>query len=259
MSDPFRNPKRRLARVKQHINQLERHINRVFGPGLLKLEKTIEYIGVHKAMIVKFRQVRDVPDELGDTAVEAFDAIRSALDQACSASAVSLGVAQPKTYFPFADTEELLANVIKGRCKDIHPDVVDLLRSFQPYEGGNKLLWALNQVRRSNQHHVLAEVGVGSNAIELRSVEVDRTGPFGFAIRMPQWDRERREIHVIHADPATEFRALDIGVKFYAALGDAGILTGEPVIPVLNQLTREAERIVMAIEAETLRIKNSAA
>jgi hypothetical protein len=258
MSDPFRNPKRRLARVKHHIAQLERDIDEIFSPDLLAQETSIEYIGIHKAKIIKFRQVRDIPDHVGDTAVEALDGIRSALDTACSASAAALGVSEPKyAYFPLADTKEQLDNVIKGRCKDIHPDVVELLRTFEPYEGGNKLLWALNRVRRQNQHHILAEVGFGANAFRLNACQPDHIGPFGFNVLMPKWDKEKREVHVIHCDPTTTFRALDIDVHFYAALGDAGILTGEPVIPLLNKLEGEAERIVMAIEAEALCIKNA--
>jgi hypothetical protein len=255
MADPFRSPKRRLARVKHHISQLERDIKRVFSGDLLKQERVIEFVGIQKALVVKFRQVRDIPDELGDLAVDAIDGIRSALDQSCAGSATALGVEHPrKAYFPFADTKEQLENVIKGNCKELHPDICDLLRTFEPYEDGNKLLWSLNQVRRRNQHHVLAEVGLGAGAFHLNAVEPDRVGPFGMMIRTPQWDREKREVHVIHTDPTTTFRALDIDVEFYPALGNAGVLTGEPVIPVLHKLTGEAERIVMAIEAETTRI-----
>lgn len=257
MADPFRNPKRRLARVKKHIAQLEDDINQVFAPDLLRQEITEEFVGIERKAVVKFRQVRDIPDELGDTAVEALDAIRSSLDQACSASALCLGVVEPKyAYFPFANTMDDLNNVIKGRCKDLRPEIVGRLRAFEPYEDGNKLLWALNQVRRSNQHHILAEVGVGSNAFEMHQLKIERSGPSGFAVLSPKWNRERREIHVIHADPATVFSVADFRVRFYPVLGDAGPLTGEPVIPALNALASEAESIVVAIEAETLRLKN---
>jgi hypothetical protein len=79
--------------------------------------------------------------------MEIIEALRSALDQAGAACAVLTGKTNPKkSYFPFADSGPELTKVIKGRCKDLPGEIISLFRSFQPYQGGNDPLWAMNKI-----------------------------------------------------------------------------------------------------------------
>lgn len=253
ITSPFRSTKRRLARTREHIAKLKAAIEHFYTKDLLKQVVEDEYVGIEVWNAVKFRQVLDVPDDLGDSAAEAFDAIRSSLDQACSASATALGHKDPKfANFPFADDEGQLENVIKGRCKNLHPEIVNLIRALKPYEEGNRLLWALNRVRRRNQHHVLVDVGLNAQSIMVRKLHLIHGD---FDLPMPWWDKEKREVTVLRSSKRTRFSALDIGVRVFPVLTDADILTGEPVVAVLDELLSIVESIVMGIEAETVRLR----
>ena len=46
-------------------------------------------------------------------------------------------------HFPFADRHYELERVIKGRCKNVPPEIIHLIQTFKPYRNGNDLLWAL--------------------------------------------------------------------------------------------------------------------
>ena len=87
---------------------------------------------------------------------KAVGSLRSALDQAVYASAITLGSRGRlvSTNFPFADTAQGLEGEIKRKCRDVAPEIVALLRAFQPYQGGNVTLWTLKCPSRDIASHL---------------------------------------------------------------------------------------------------------
>jgi hypothetical protein len=81
MADSFRSTKRRLGRVKAHIDTLRKEIDRTFTPDLFKQEWVERWVGISKLNVLVARQTRNIPDDISDTAVEALDGLRSALDR----------------------------------------------------------------------------------------------------------------------------------------------------------------------------------
>jgi hypothetical protein len=123
-SDPFESPKRRLKRGKEHARRLEKRICSFLQKKPYERVEDVDSEGV-TTHALKF--TRDFPSSWADAAVEALEAFRSALDQTGYAAALLSGAANPKNaYFPIADTVVDLDGVVKGRCKDLPPEIATL-------------------------------------------------------------------------------------------------------------------------------------
>ena len=81
--DPFHSAKRRVARARDHIHNLETGF-RAFVDG--KHEALVKEVDAEENTIVKVKLTKPLPDELTDYAFEAIEALRSALDQAAFAT-----------------------------------------------------------------------------------------------------------------------------------------------------------------------------
>lgn len=95
--DPFYSPKRRIARAKKHIRDLEGEIKAFLDskPYARVIEPDAEGTGeLHK---IKFTKA--LSECLSDTAVDAVDNLRSALDQAGYAVAVASGRPNAKSSY----------------------------------------------------------------------------------------------------------------------------------------------------------------
>lgn len=251
MTDLFRHSKRRIARAKTHIEALGAGLEAYYQSRPFKDVEELDRTGPVPMRVFKIVVTKPLDDELNDRAVEAIDALRSALDQACYASARSFGHQDPKSaYFPFADTEADLENTIKGRCKDLDPEIVDLLRKFRPYRWGAGLIWAFNKVRQGNQHKILAAVGTAAREVKLGNQFIPAGGRLNL---LPEWDTETGELTVGHCPEGQPCR-IDLNFKLSACFKDAGPLSGEEAMPALQNYGRMVEGMVMAIEAETARI-----
>lgn len=196
--------------------------------------------GARKLYKVAYREIIEFPEDLSDIAVEAIDALRSALDQACYA--VSLPP-RKNAYFPIADDAAGLENVIKGRCRDLPVAIQDLLRGYKVYPGGTELIWAFNKVRQGNQHKILSAVGAATSTFEI-AANWDAHG----GIVAPAWNYDKREIIIaIVDDPAK----VDLKLKFffYIKFVNAGPLDRHEALPHLRVFAAMVERIINDIEA----------
>ena len=118
MTDPFVSSKLTLARAEHHIRDLERQIepfiNKEFWSYVVEKD-TDGITNIHKV-----RFYRRLPPEVLCILFDAANNLRAALDQAGYAASVLSGKVEPKrTYFPFADSEFELANVVARRSKDL--------------------------------------------------------------------------------------------------------------------------------------------
>jgi len=163
LDDPFYSAKSRLERAKEKISELNTAIR--------------QYRDEHPADLIceadepdrrtktwKFKFFRPFPDSWTHLPIEILEAVRSALDQAAYAAAKLSGSKRlKKTQFPIADSLDELQNLIAGRkvCKDVPPEIVAVFHRFNPYQGGNDTLWALNKLRNST-HTELTPIAVQS-------------------------------------------------------------------------------------------------
>jgi hypothetical protein len=250
MSDPFASPKRRITRARQHTENIKTGVSAFFQshPYAQVAERNARGFEEHKIKLT-----RPIPDEITDLAYEAIEALRSALDQAVHPVAIACGVKNPDhILFPVADNASDFENVLKGRMKGVPPDIVTLFRSFQPYQGGNELIWALNRVRRQGTHRLIMPVGTVSGGV-VGNFQISSPMPLTVYDK-PKWDSEKNEAIYAVTGPRSNLQ-YNFEIAFYIAFGQVeGALAGEPVIETLEDMIAEVERLVLAIETESRRL-----
>jgi hypothetical protein len=215
----FSSPKRRIARAKQHVANINAQVLAFFDaePYAKVVERNSKGLYEYKVKLTK-----SLPDEITDLAYEALE----------------------------ADDAAGFENVMRGRLKALPADILALLRSLQPYKGGNDLIWALNRIRRQGTHRLIVpavtDVSVGN-------IRMTTSSPFPLDIPPPAWNSEKDEIVFAVSGPPGTFD-YDVEFAFFIAFGQVEGVAGEPVGDALEDMIAEVERIVLAIKAESRRM-----
>lgn len=93
---------------------------------------------------------------------------------------------------------------MNGRCKHLPKKIVDLLRAFKPYKGGDNRLWALNELCNTNKHASIRPVAIASGGIEYRNITANDRA----SVIPPVWDRAKNEMELIRLSPAVNLRQI---------------------------------------------------
>jgi len=248
--DPFFSAKLRIERAKEHLDTLDTEFDRFFdkNPGEYVAEPNAD--GVHIIHKIKFRE--RFPIKWRVIATEVIEHLRASLDQATYAT-FFLATGQPDTNFaafPFGKTPTDLDNGIKGRSKDLRPEIQTLLRTLNTYKGGNDLLYTLNELANNCKHGLVAFIVGAVAKYEIRAKRIE-----GVEIAEPiLWDAEKNEIAYARVKAGTIFEHQGkVGV--FVAMPDVEHLPGDSsAIIVLDNIGKEVVRVVDAIEAESRRI-----
>jgi hypothetical protein len=249
LADIFYSCRRKLARAKEHLVDLEREVVdfQLSNPytRVTELDPDAADHYIHKVKLTKF-----LPPSISDITADIVGNLRNSLDNAGYAIAVASGLSNPKfTNFPFAGSIDHMPNAL-GRSKDLPPQIQSLFCGFQPYPGGDDLLWALNEICVTDKHKLLIPIGTGSTNL---GMHVEALG----YIKMPQtpmWDRTKNEMELVTVGPETEQFNYNFHFRIFVAFNNIRVVDGEPVLGVLYALGRKVESILMAIEAESRRI-----
>jgi hypothetical protein len=143
MPDPFESAHRKIARAREHATELEREFQAFL------IEPPYETFSephpqIPQRIVHKVRLARPLPAKLSEIAGDMIGNLRETLDHAVFGVAVASGCSHPRNaYFPFSSTQAGFEANLKGRCKDVPQEIYSLLREFEPYEGGNEVLFAL--------------------------------------------------------------------------------------------------------------------
>ena len=248
--DIFDSSKRRVARAKIHIHDLKGKVDPFLKDNPCSLVVEPDTDGINNLHKIKFNAV--IPDSFGEIAADALENLRAALDQAGYAVAVAAGANDPRSaYFPIGDDATNLEGIIKGGCKQIPNEIVSLFRTFEPYQGWNELIWALNKANNINKHRLLVPACV---SLAQMNFSIHGSGGSGCYIPPPAWDRGKNEI--VFAIVATDVEKLQYDLKgtYCISFGEIEVLGGYPATDILNAMASEVESIVMATEAEARRI-----
>lgn len=249
--DIFHSAKLRVMNAKSHIHNLQAEIKFFFDtkPYTNVIEPDADGINqVHKIMFTQ-----PIPDEFATLAADAVDNLRSVLDQAWYAIAIRTRAIQPRgeAYFPFADNAAKFDTMLRRGFNKFPQEIVGLVRAFQPYKGGNNLLWALNRICAANKHRMLAPTAftVG-NVIFPKGFVFKGPGTFGIS-----WDREKQELIYAKVGPRGDLQInSEMYFSFDIAFDEVEIVKGQPAVTILRQLATIVERILMGLEAETRRL-----
>jgi hypothetical protein len=179
------------------------------------------------------------------TIAQVINNLRSALDLGWHALLVVTNTinSTAEAKFPFADNIAKFDSLLNRGFKNYPHEIKTLARSFQPYKGGDDLLWALNRICAGNKHRMLAPIGI----LETEGFLWDRRVP------CPSWDRRENEIARFVTFPDENFNDY-IDVTFNIAFNEVDIVKGQPVLTVLNTLSDKVQDILLALEAEAIRL-----
>jgi hypothetical protein len=248
--DPFYSAKLRIARAKEHLDDLETKINNFFAekPYATVIEPDPD--GIHQ--IHKLRFTERFPFRWRVLATEIVEHLRAALDHATWATAW-LKTGDPnieQTAFPFASTAAQLDNSMRRRSKNLPQEIQAFLRTLNPYEGGNDALYTLNNLCNSSKHALATFVAGVALQAELKS--------FGDAssVQIPEnlfWDTVKNEIEYARAPLGFDFKH-QAKLIVFVALQYKDLTSPEAATILLDALHREVDRVVRAIEAKSREI-----
>lgn len=256
--DPFTHSKYSIKRAKLRTQELIASIQTFEAKNPFAFVTELD--GSGEFNVYKFKLIKAMPEELSGLAFEIANYLRSALDQCMFA------IGGKGTYFPVASDAAHLPKGIKGRCKNVHRDIIAFIETVKPYKGGNDLIWALNELANSNKHAVLCPIAVYTSGFRLESLMLTEdqavirpipknaaTGNDFMRIPAPVWNRTKNEMALIHHPVGTKVHA-ELSVPFQIAINGVEFIDGQPAVGVLNELTRQVERITMALEFEARRL-----
>lgn len=252
MPDPFASPRLLLTRAKKNFAKLKRS-----AKAFVKKEPYEMFCEANAdnpdLVTYKVRMTKELPDVISEHTGHIVNGLRSSLDHALHVIARASGCKkrQPDAHFPFSKDFDHFENNLKGRCKDVPQEIWPLLRSFQPYKGGEDFLFALNEVCNSNKHAIVVPIVNGSFAAGISAMGT------GF-ITMPcdpKWDHAKNEMELITVSRTTtekfEYKFNLVGDILF---GEVGLLTHHPILPNIVKFIWMVGIILDEIETESRRL-----
>jgi hypothetical protein len=185
-------------------------------------------------------------------ATEVVEHLRAALDHAAFAT-FFLSTRRFDTNhaaFPFGKSASDLDNGVKGRNKDCPAEIQALLRSFNAYEGGNDLLYTLNELANDSKHGLITFIGGAIEGGELTIRNLSGGVDFNHPVT---WDGEKNEIVYARVKAGTKFEHHG-KLRVYPIIPGTEHLPGIGATGVLDKIGAEVARVVQEIENECRRI-----
>jgi len=249
MTDEFKSSWSCWVNAKDHIVDLHRRAQAFFKTKPYDLISEADPNGPGKRHKIKF--FNPLPDKLPSVIFDAVSNLRASLDQAAFVLAkASSNIPNPKdTHFPFGRDSSDFEGRFKGKSKDLPEEIRPLLRLFQPYKGGNDLLWALNRIRNANQHSMLAPITF--LPVDIQAQITTTKGLWTFY--GPNWDRRNQEIILVSGGPNSKLKG-NINLTLDIAFDEVEIVGGQPAVAVLRNLANMLGNILLAIELEAIRL-----
>lgn len=205
--------------------------------------------------VVKYRVAQKIPSRLRVLASHVVNDLRHSLDQAVNCATIELGGTKPNNYFPFSKSKLDIDRVIKDNCKTVPAALKPILKGFQPYGGGDDLLYSLNLIAGPNKHQLVVRMNLDLTHIVANDLMSEVRGPAeaGFI----RWDSARQEIEIARIGPGGHVKCAD-QAKFPLSitLGHRQATGSEPeATAFLSALVGKVEGILSVIEAETANLK----
>ena len=191
---------------------------------------------------VKLKLVKPIPEQVNMLCSYILFDLRSALDYLATALAHLNNVTNiSDVYFPiFGSKEKFEHPSCQGKIqKHFSSEVGDLIRSLNPYQGGNDLLYALHALNIVDKHQLAIDVGVNvafGQIIENSTAYFEIPGPFGF--------RSLTEDIVLYRHYADAQPNPQIQMPMEITFNHVKVVDKKPVLAVLNYSLNMVEEIV---------------
>ena len=252
-ADPFASPKQRLRHAWNKFASLDRRVTTYF--------KSHPHVYVVEAdaggtrEFHKLRFTKRVPDSIVNLTTEIVEGLRSALDQGsyvcCQAKH---GKKRYGTNFPMGETAaDIDAALAKGGSKYVPPEIAALFRSARPYNpdnGGNLPLWALNRLCNQGKHRLLVPVGMSAAQFDITGESIA-----GLQLPMYPWDRAKNEYTILICDAGTKPK-FQLNLAFSVGFGEIDpAIEKWPADMLLRLIGNTVAEVLAATEAEAKRIR----
>lgn len=182
-----------IERAKHHIRDFEWQVIEFYASK--PYTKIIETDSDTSEELHKIKLVKPMPIALPGIAFDVVNNLRPALDQACYA----INPQKNGSSFPFARNTKHFENSINGKTKHLPKEIVDLIRRFKPYKGGDNLLWALNELCNANKHAIVCPVATVSGGVAADTLVMRGPGK----MLPPRWDRTKNEMILFRLKPGS--------------------------------------------------------
>jgi hypothetical protein len=248
MTDPFYSSKFSIDWAYDHIAEFERETETFLQPDNYCIVSELDADGTHN--LLKFKLTKPMPRALNGHALDVVYNLRAALDQTICSVATLNKTPADNTFFPIRTKGSDFETALNGLRKYAPDEILDLVRKFKPYKGGNNLLWALNKLCNTNKHGILRPLPMAATDVTAEGTSQ------GKAFRLwlnPQWDSFKNEMILVTALVNAKF-TMNFDYSFFIGFSDIEFINGKPVVTTLDKFASEVNRIVMAIEAESKRI-----
>jgi hypothetical protein len=256
-ADPFESPKLLLAGAREDIDKLKRECD-IFTEQC----RGVPFAEIDRQTgdkLVKVRITHKPPGRLRVTASNALNNLRHSLDQVVNAAAFELGSKKRDNYFPFARDAGSIDEVIRSNCRNVPSDLIPLLKAFQPYGGGDDLLYSMSRLSGPNKHQIVLKLNVNLTHLLLGAKTGFRLLQGPADIGVLRWDSSKQELDMVRIKPGGRFDCeRQIKLPLFVTLGDSEPASREPAAAFLDALAGKVESIIMAIEAETTRLLSGA-
>lgn len=249
----FEGPLEYLAAAREHLTAFESLCDSFVRSCDYEVVRTRDNKTSEEVISLRFSK-RPTP-RLRAKATSILSDIRNALDQAVCDAAVALGRKNAKNvYFPLGQNAADLEDAIKGRCRNVHPEILDFIRACKPYYGGNDIVRTACQII-TDKHSRILRLSLGGKYTHLVSNEnLFIRSPCKFWIN--KWNRLKNELEYARVGPGGHFQ-MDINHPIKVVLGEGHAPFDGPASAALRDIISETERIILGLEAETARILRS--
>jgi hypothetical protein len=233
----------KIERAKEHIDDLERQLAAFDAtePYALIEQDDPENPERFQGII---RINAPIPPSISLVTGDAVHNLRTAFDHlACAAVSSGGGTVTIETAFPISrkpsvPTEQQWYSLVARKVKGAPKPFIKLLLALQPYEGGNhEALWAIDYLDITDKHKLLIE------AFSSYAKLMQWVGPVGLGIKPDGHALPLKDGDELFGGPKpNENRKMDVEIE--VALGEPGVLAGEPVVPALTDLLQTATAIL---------------
>lgn len=246
MNSSFSDSKLLLTRAKKHLDELKFE-ELAFSDGK-PYTSIIDVESDPLNDVYKLQLTSPIPSTIKAIVADSINNIRASLDHAVCASVKLFGRSANVACFPFAESVLGLENTIKGRCKEVHPEIVSLMREFKPYKGGNDLLWSVSKISALNKHQSLLALNAKYEMTDWQIVANRPPEPI-----TPFWNSAKDEFIFAVMSKGGQL-TWNIYITLYITFGDVEIVRFQPLVSTINEMIGIAQSIVSDIEAASCRI-----
>lgn len=210
--------------------------------------------------VLKFVFDRRVPPRLRHQAGSIINDLRHALDHGFADAAILLGRRDAKgIYFPFCKSANEIDQQIRNVCKGVDAELCDFAKNFQPYLGGDDLLYVITSLAGANKHQRILRISYNADGFILDGDKLSAmVGPFELGLK--EWNEIRNEITFARimpggyiGDDIKDYFTPDLTV----VLGDGKAPLIDPAPAVLRVFASKVDSIIMGLKAEVARILES--